>query len=262
METTDPHIDAGKQADWGRTSTDYGTHRKGPPDQFYDMLAVLGLGVAGQRIADLATGTGLLACEFARRGASVEGIDIADGQLDMARATAKAENLDARFTHAPAEDTGLEAGQYDVVTANQCWLYFDKPRAAAEVRRLLKPNGTLVISHFSFLPLRSKIVAASEAVVLKHNPDWSGANWPGAWDVYDAPEGFARTGALAFDVDIPFDRTGWRGRMRALRGIGATLDESAVQAFDEEHNQVLTDIAPDTFVVPHRIEASIFEVAR
>lgn len=61
MQTVDPDIDAGRSADWGRTSADYAAHRPGPPAQFYDMLAVLGLGVAGQRVADLATGTGLLA---------------------------------------------------------------------------------------------------------------------------------------------------------------------------------------------------------
>ena len=172
-----------------------------------------------------------------------------------------AEGLDARFAVAPAEETGLQSGAFDAVTANQCWLYFDKARAAAEVRRLLKPEGRLVISHFSFLPRRSEIVAASEALVLKHNPDWSGADWPGKWDLYDAPESaFGASAALAFDVDIPFTREDWRGRMRALRGIGASLDDGAVAAFDAEHAALLEGIAPERFDVPHRVEASVFAV--
>ena len=259
MQTYDPNIDAGRQAEWGRTSEDYAAHRPGPPPSYYDMLALVGVGLPGQRIADLATGTGLLAREFARRGCTVEGVDIAPGQIETA--TRLADGLDARFSVAPAEDTGLESGVFDAVTANQCWLYFDKAQAAAEVRRLLKPGGRLVTSHFSFQPRISEIVAASEALVLQHNPDWSGADWPGGWDVYGAPEGFVRVGALAFDVGIEFDRAGWRGRMRALRGIGASLSPEAVAAFDAEHAALLERIAPERFDVPHRVEASVFAAA-
>lgn len=259
MQKTDPDIDAGRGVDWGRTSGDYATHRQGPPSQFYDMLALLRIGVDGQSIADLATGTGLLAREFARRGCHVDGVDIASGQIETARKLAEEEQLSATFRLAPAEETGLETGLYDVVTANQCWLYFDKKRAAAEVRRLLKPDGQLVISHFSFMPRASEIVAASEALVLKFNPDWSGADWAGKWDVYDAPEGFKRCAALAFDVDIPFTAEGWRGRMRALRGIGASLPADEVARFDEAHKSLLEETAPPEFPIPHRVEASVFE---
>lgn len=258
MHTHDPNIDAGRAADWARTSVDYAAHRPGPPDAFYDSLAIQGIGLSGQRLADLATGTGLLARTFAGRGAQVSGIDIAPGQVAVARELARAEGLDAAFSVASAEATGLPGGVFDAVTANQCWLYFDAARAAAEVRRLLCPGGRLVISHFSFLPRQSEIVAASEALVLRHNPDWSGAGWDGNWDIYQPPPGFRRTAALAFDVMIPFDRTDWRGRMRALRGIGASLPADAVAAFDAEHAQLLNDIAPDTFDVPHRVEASVF----
>ncbi len=54
-------IDHGRAFDWGRTSRDYATHRPGPPPSCYDMLARLGVGLAGQRVLDLGTGTGVLA---------------------------------------------------------------------------------------------------------------------------------------------------------------------------------------------------------
>ena len=257
MDTKAKDIDAGRTADWGKTSEDYAAHRPGPPSQFFDMLALLGIGTDGQRIADLATGTGALAREFARRGCSVDGTDIAQGQIAAAQELAA--DLNARFFVAPAEATGLQGGEFDAVTANQCWLYFDARAAAAEVRRLLKPGGRLVISHFSFLPRQSDIVAASEALVLSHNPDWSGADWPGGWELYGPPDGFTRKAALAFDVNIPFTRTTWAGRMRALRGIGASLSPDAVAAFDVEHAALLNRIAPERFDIPHRVEASVFE---
>ena len=258
MKITDPDIDKGRSADWGRTSADYAKHRQGPPSEYYDMLALLGIGGAGQRIADLATGTGLLSREFARRGAVADGVDIAEGQITAARELAETEGLAVTFAVAPAEETGLQTGVYDAVTANQCWLYFDPAKTAAEVRRLLKPGGRLVISHFSFLPRQSEIVAASEALVLEHNPDWSGADWPGLWDVYTPPPELRRTAAIAFDIDIPYTADAWRGRMRALRGIGASLDPAAVEVFDQAHKTLLDRIAPREFPVPHRVEISVF----
>ena len=88
MHTVDPNIDAGRAGPiGGGPLEDYGSP-SGPARraQFYDMLALLGIGLPGQRIADLATGTGLLAREFAGRGASVDGVDIAEGQIATARA--------------------------------------------------------------------------------------------------------------------------------------------------------------------------------
>jgi hypothetical protein len=56
------------------------------------------------------------------------------------------------------------------VIANQCWLYFDKVRTVPEVRRVLKPTGVLVTSHFNFMPRADDIVRQSEELVLRYNP--------------------------------------------------------------------------------------------
>ena len=49
----------------------------------------------------------------------------------------------------------------DLVTAGQCWHWFDQPRAIAEVIRLLKPGGQLVIANFDWLPLAGNVVEAN-----------------------------------------------------------------------------------------------------
>jgi hypothetical protein len=53
-----PVIDHGRSIDWGATSRDYATFRPGPPNEFYDRLQVHGIGLPGQRVLDLGTGTG------------------------------------------------------------------------------------------------------------------------------------------------------------------------------------------------------------
>jgi hypothetical protein len=43
--------------------------------------------------------------------------------------------------------------------------------------------------------------------------------------------------------------------MRACRGIGATLSREQTEAFDREHDALLTALVPDRFFVLHRVDA-------
>jgi SAM-dependent methyltransferase len=257
-------IDPGRTIDWGRTSDDYASFRPGPPESFFRRLAALGVGLAGQRILDLGTGTGVLARKFAGEGAVVTGIDASANQIAAARRLAAAERLDIRFACASAEATGLPAASFDAITANQCWLYFDAPRAIAEVRRLLAPNGVLVTSHFSWLPREDAIARASEELVLRFNPQWTAGDWAGAvppmphWAVGE----FTLAAMFWYDEAIPFTRESWRGRIRACRGIGAALSEEAVGEFDAAHDALLREIAGERFTILHRLDAHFLRPRR
>lgn len=259
-DQTFDHIDAGRSFDWGRTSEDYDRYRPGPPDSFYQKLLAFDIGLAGQRILDLGTGTGLLARRFAAQGAAVSGVDVSRAQIAMAEAAAAREGLAVGYQVAGAEALPFADRSFDVVTANQCWWYFDSSRVVPEVLRVLAPAGRLVVSYFSFLPRLDPVVRASEALVLKYNPGWSGADWNGRTDPHPA---WSRAvlrlvGRFEYDEAIPFTRESWRGRMRALRGVAASLGKSEVAAFDLEHQALLEDLVPEAFTTLHRIHAQIF----
>jgi SAM-dependent methyltransferase len=254
-------IDPGRHIDWSQTSADYAAHRPGPPQRLYDMLAVLGVGLPGQRLLDLGTGTGVLAREFARRGCVVSGTDIAAGQIEAARAEAQREGLSVDFQVAAAERCPHADASFDVVTASQCWMYFDPERACAEVKRVLRPGGLLVTTHFSWLPRVDAVARASETLVLKFNPAWQGAHWSGAVPAVPAwSAGRAAVRAMFwFDEAVPFTPASWRGRMRACRGVAATLAAAEVAAFDAAHEALLNQIAPPRFQVLHRVDAHLMQ---
>jgi SAM-dependent methyltransferase len=256
-----PKHDGPNVIDWGKTSSDYSTYRPGPPPSFYQRLAALGVGLPKQAILDLGTGTGVLARQFAEQGAIVSGIDISEEQILAAARLAAEESLEINFLVGCAEELTFADSTFDVVTANQSWLYFDKSKVIPELYRVLKPNGWLVTSHFCWLPRLDPIAKRTEELVLSFNPNWSAADWSGVIPACPkAMEPFFGVRAMFYyDEPVVFTREAWRGRIRACRGVGASLPPGKVSEFDAAHEDLLKRIAPETFTVLHRIDAHIFE---
>ncbi|MEM7535002.1 MAG: class I SAM-dependent methyltransferase [Chloroflexota bacterium] len=233
---------------FGKTATDYATHRAGFPLSFFERLTTFDIGLPDQQIVDLGTGTGTLARGFAQQGSNVIGIDPAESMLESARELSKVESIDVAYRVGKAEETGLPDACADVVTAGQCWHWFDRPAAIAEVKRILRPNGKLVIAHFDWIPLPGNVVAATEALIIKHNPAWefhSGCGVHPQWvrDVSEA--GFSGVETFSYDVDALYTHESWRGRIRASAGVAASLAPEQVAVFDAELAELLAHDFPE-----------------
>ncbi len=243
--------------DFGRTASDYATHRAGFPESFFGRLAERGLGVHGKSVVDLGTGTGSLARGFARRGCRVTGVDLSEAMLDEARRLDASDAVKVSYRVGQAEDTGLPAASADLVTAGQCWHWFRRDAAAAEATRLLKPDGHLVIAHFDWIPLPGNLVDATEQLILDHNPVWTmggGSGLHPQWlrDLGEA--GFRDLETFSYDVAVPYTHAAWRGRIRASAGVGAALGPEAVAAFDTALDAILAERFPaEPLQVPHRV---------
>jgi SAM-dependent methyltransferase len=249
------------EVDFGRAATDYVRHRHGFPPSLFERLRDRGIGIPGQRVLDLGTGTGSLARGFARASAVVTGLDISPLLLEQARALDRAEDLHIDYRVARAEATGFPDGAFDLVSAGQCWHWFERARAAAEVRRLLHPGGKALIAHFDWLPLPGNVVAATETLILKHNPSWHLAGGTGIhprWFADLAEAGFEDLESFSYDEVVMYTREAWRGRIRASAGVAASLPPERVALFDQEHAQLLEREFPqDLLRVPHRVFALI-----
>lgn len=245
---------------FGRAAADYGAFRAGFPDSIFDRLEPFGVGLAGQYVVDLGTGTGTLARGFATRGCRVVGIDPDARLLAEAKELDRRAGVTVRYEVARAEATGLEGHKADVVTAGQCWHWFDGPKAVAEVIRLIKPRGKLVIAHFDWLPLRGNVVEATENLIVKYNDAWDMGGGLGMYPQWlpDLSHGeFQGIESFSYDVDVPYPPESWRGRIRASAGI-SSLDESTVSIFDAELEQLLAAHFPGSvLVVPHRVFAIV-----
>ena len=247
--------------DFGRTAGDYARYRAGFPDVLFERLAGLGIGRRGDRILDLGTGTGTLGRGFARRGCAVTGLDPSTELLEQARAIDRTAGLKTNYVVARAEDTGMPERSFDVVSAGQCWHWFDRPRAATEARRILVAQGLLVIAYFDWIPLPGNVVEATEKLIEHHNPAWKfgGGNGIHPQFLHDvAVAGFRDIETFSVDLDVPYSHEAWRGRIRASAGVGASLSADRVAEFDRALESLLRERFPgDPFEVFHRVFAIV-----
>ncbi|HWB46988.1 MAG TPA: class I SAM-dependent methyltransferase [Hyphomicrobiaceae bacterium] len=242
-------------ADFGKTATDYARHRAGYPDFLFDRLMRRGLARPGMRALDLATGTGYLGRGLAQRGLVVTGLDISADMIAAARALDATNGVTLDYVIGKAEETGQPDSSFDLVTAACCWHWFDRARAAAEVLRLLKPGGALVICSQDWLPLPGNVVEKSEAILQKHNPAWPFGGLDGLKPAFVRDlraAGFADVESFSVDFDIPYSHEAWRGRLRASAAISGSLPPDQVPAVDRDLQDMLArDFPQEPLQVSH-----------
>jgi len=101
----------------------------------------------GERILDLATGTGWTSRAIARRGATVMGVDIAADLLVAARARAEAEYLPIQYRLGDAESLPFETGEFDAVVSTFGIMFASRPEAAAEeLARVCRKGGRIALT--------------------------------------------------------------------------------------------------------------------
>jgi ubiquinone/menaquinone biosynthesis C-methylase UbiE len=103
---------------------------------------------SGDRVLDVATGTGAVALELVRqKGCSVVGVDQSEGMLDTAR---RRVNGSVELVHGSAEALPFGDGEFDVVASAVGAIFAPDHRAVAgELLRVCRPGGTIGMINFT-----------------------------------------------------------------------------------------------------------------
>lgn len=152
-------------------ATDYDRYRPTYPQALFDHVASRLALPRDAVVADVGAGTGKAARQMARRGWRVIAIEPGEGMLEIVQARAADEKLDIEARLAPAEDTGLRDASVDLVTAAQAFHWFDKPRAVAEMARIVGVGGGVAVFWNARADDRSEFLAAYTDLVARYVPD-------------------------------------------------------------------------------------------
>ena len=115
----------------------------------------------GKRLLEIGCSVGIDLIQFARHGADVTGVDLAEKPLAMAEQNFSLNGVGGEFLTMNGEDLQFDADSFDVVYANGVLHYTnDTQGMIREAYRVLKPGGEAIfmtLNRFSWLTLISRL---------------------------------------------------------------------------------------------------------
>lgn len=137
---------------WGASGADYDFISYGLSDALSWAVQAL-WPTPGERVLDIATGTGWTANLIARSGARVDAVDIAAPLLEAARRFAGNLETPPEFSLADAEALPFENGTFDAAVSTYGIIFAGEPgRAASELARVVRPGGRIVLLTWEAVP--------------------------------------------------------------------------------------------------------------
>jgi SAM-dependent methyltransferase len=198
----------------------YMKYRPGYPAEVMNMLrSACGL-TQNWRVADIGSGTGLLARLFLDFGCAVTGVE-PNEEMRLAGDRVLADY--PRFTSLPgsAEATGLADSCAELISAGMAFHWFDISRARLEFQRILVSGGWLVLVWNRMLPGPDPFMQAYTKLILENCPGWTETerrDQPG--NALNLPGFFGgEYFRAAFPLQQHFDWDGLRGRTLSIAHV-------------------------------------------
>ena len=133
---------------------------------------------AGQRVLDVATGSGNAALAAARRFADVTGVDYVPALLEQARERAAAERLSVEFKGGDAEHLPFPDRSFDIALSTFGAMFApDQEKVASELLRVIRPGGKIGMANWTPDGYVGQLFRATG----RHVPPPTGLNPPVLW---------------------------------------------------------------------------------
>ena len=214
---------------------------------------------AGQRVLDVACGTGVVAVTAARRGALVSALDLTPELLARARENADLAGVTVEWREGDAEQLPFGDAAFDVVLSQYGHMFAPQPDVVInEMLRVLKPGGTIA---FSTWPPEMFVGRMFSLTMAYMPPPPPGVSPPVQWGeptivgqrLGDAVTGLTfRRGRMLIPSLSPqhsrvtFERTA--GPVVKLVQMLTTADPAKLERFRREYEAIVAEFAADNIV--------------
>jgi SAM-dependent methyltransferase len=200
---------------------------------------------SGQRVLDVAAGTGSSALPAARRGAEVTASDLTPELVDIGRTASSAEGLDVTWETADAEALPHADADFDVVLSSIGVMFAPHHQEAAdELVRVCRPGGTIGVLSWTPEGFIGQLFAVMKPYAPPPPPGASPAPLWGRADHVRSLFGDRVTDLVARQQTLAVDRFAdgaeWRDFMKANYGPTISVyryiadDPTRVAALDAE----------------------------
>jgi len=195
---------------------------------------------AGQKVLDVATGSGNTALAAARQWCEVTGIDYVPSLLEHARQRAAVERLPVTFHEGDAENIPFPDTSFDVVLSTFGAMFApDQERAAQELLRVCRPGGKIGMTNWTPDGFTGGIFRATS----RHIPPPPGLKPPVLWGTEERLRELFADGIAALQVTrrscvvrfpsvqrwLEFFRTNFGPTLKAFEALDETGRESLAQ---------------------------------
>lgn len=137
----------------------YDRYRPSPPPAVIDVLRCTAGGQRPKLVVDLGCGTGLSTRVWSDQAVRVAGVEANPDMVARARLATAAANVE--FLQRLASDTGLPAGDADIVTCAQSFHWMEPQPVLAEAARILRSGGVFAAYDYDVVPVVEPRVDAS-----------------------------------------------------------------------------------------------------
>ena len=197
--------------------------------------------VPGERVLDVASGSGNLALAAARRTwGSVVSSDYVPSLLERGRERAAAERLEIEFVEADAQNLPFEDASFDVVTSIYGAMFApDQQKTADELLRVVKPGGRIGMGNWS----PEGAVGQMFQTIAKHAPPPPGVPSPLLWGTEDHLRELFGDGVSELRVERRLSRQPFRSPDHYIEFFRTYFGptKTAYERVGEEGEQALTD---------------------
>ena len=248
---------------------EYFKSRNDIPKELLDGIKQLGIVFKGKKILDLGAGPGFLSKMLSEEGATVDALEPSEIFRKMGIDYTRGDNV--KFHDGFAENTHLRENDYDIIFALRAWQYFDSNEAVREVKRLLKPNGLMIISDLGFRVNNSmmketmKIIRANakynqlEPAGSKKYSIQMINSFPVEWFSDFNYHKFDLTNLFKKDYKIKFTDEEWLKRIGTSSWLSRFSDHRKESVLKEINDTLKKSVEGDIYEVPHVVSTAIFK---